>query len=62
MQQKCGLQGYHTNFVIRGFFRLGWWTNMYEDQTLAYDMILEGHNICLTGKARTDKYFAIRKA
>jgi hypothetical protein len=27
MQQKCGLQGYHTNFVIRGFFRLGWWTN-----------------------------------
>jgi hypothetical protein len=23
MQQKCGLQGYHTNFVIRGFFRLG---------------------------------------
>jgi hypothetical protein len=26
MQQKYGLQGYHTHFVIRGFFRLGWWT------------------------------------
>ena len=25
-KKKCGLQGYHTNFVIRGFFRLGWWT------------------------------------
>ena len=21
-------KGYHTNFVIRGFFRLGWWTTM----------------------------------
>jgi len=30
MQQKCTLQGYHTNFVIRGFFRLGWWT-IYHD-------------------------------
>jgi len=29
MQQKCGPQGYHRNSVIRGFFRLGWWTNMY---------------------------------
>jgi thymidylate kinase len=35
---------------------------MDEDQTLAYDMILEGHNICLTGQARTGKSFAIRKA
>jgi hypothetical protein len=35
---------------------------MDEDQTLAYDMILEGHNICLTGQARTGKSFVIRKA
>ena len=35
---------------------------MDEDQTLAYDMILEGHNICLTGQARTDKSIVIRKA
>lgn len=35
---------------------------MDEDQTLAYNMILEGHNICLTGQAGTGKSFVIRKA
>ena len=34
---------------------------MDEDQTVAYDIILEGHNICLTGQARTGKSFVIRK-
>jgi DNA replication protein DnaC len=34
---------------------------MDEDQTVAYNIILEGHNICLTGQARTGKSFVIRK-
>ena len=35
---------------------------MDEDQLYAYNLILQGHNLCLTGQAGTGKSFVIKKA
>ena len=35
---------------------------MDEDQVQAYNLIIDGHNLCLTGQAGTDKSYVAKKA